>query len=58
MLERFYAEAAKADFDASVTKIQHRVDFAQFHKVERLERALKTARTHLRPGPPASATIR
>ena len=53
-----YANAIKSDISVNATKIQHRMDFAQISKIEQLERALKTARTHLRLGPPASAAIR
>ena len=53
-----YANAIKSDISVNATQIQHRMDFAQISKIEQLERALKTARTHLRLGPPASAAIR
>ena len=55
MLEHYIVEARKDDFRVRATEIQHRMDFAQIRKVERLERALKSARVHLRLGPPATA---
>ena len=58
MLEHYVVEARKADFRVRATEIQHRMDFAQIRKVERLERALKSARVHLRLGPPATAVNR
>lgn len=58
MLEYDIIEARKSDFRVRATEIQHRMDFAQFSKVESLERALKLARVHLRLGPPATATNR
>ncbi len=58
MLEQLLADARKMEFAANATHIQHRMDYAQISKVERLERALKSARAHLRLGPPASATMR
>jgi hypothetical protein len=57
MLDNYYVEAFKSDLRVRATEIQHRMDFAQLRKVERLERALKCARGHLRLGPPASASI-
>ena len=58
MLEYYIIQARKSDFRVHAAEIQHRMDFAQIRKVERLERALKSACGHLRLGPPSSATVR
>ena len=58
MLERLLADAHKTELAVNATDIQQRMDYYQISKVERLERALKTARTHLRLGAPTSATMR
>lgn len=58
MLERLLADARKTELAVNATAMQQRMDYYQISKVERLERALKTARTHLRLSAPASATMR
>lgn len=55
MLESMF-QAQRIEFLAREQEITHRMQWAQFARIERLERALRSAREHLFSGSPTFAT--